>query len=318
MADHSGRQLFEHIQCVPRWIESMKTRPMEVIYCTLQCSKEPKLLPSAYNLFRWVVSWLHSVDPSPDKLYTLPGDPFQRTLRKHILASGDPELLAALESRPIMEDLTPELHLAIWNRQYNLVTTYLRDPVLVIAKDHLGNTALHLLANCLAFDLTKGEGAQILGFLRLMIDEKNNIGQTALHVAAANGCTRHLSALLQAGANINARDVLDQTALFLAARGAHLDSCRALLAAGADKKTVTLSGHSPLDVATDRVNIAKAAQQDSVALAATYVVGLLGGDGAGKAANGSSPARSVFAQPPTLLVDKQPTPTSGMNRVCSS
>jgi ankyrin repeat protein len=63
--------------------------------------------------------------------------------------------------------------------------------------------------------------------------ERDDAGQTGLHVAAAH--PEVLRALLDGGADVDARDAGDHaTALHVAAGGGHLDSARVLLDAGAD------------------------------------------------------------------------------------
>lgn len=60
-------------------------------------------------------------------------------------------------------------------------------------------------------------------------------GQTPLIVAAANGCTGVVAALLGAGAEKDARDKDEMTALHAASAAGHIGVVRALVAAGADR-----------------------------------------------------------------------------------
>ena len=65
------------------------------------------------------------------------------------------------------------------------------------------------------------------------IDAKGESGWTALHVAAVFGHQECVSALLQAGADINPGDVLENRVLLLAAMLGHWDCVQSLCAAGA-------------------------------------------------------------------------------------
>jgi len=65
-------------------------------------------------------------------------------------------------------------------------------------------------------------------------DAKDNISWTALHYAAAYGHHAMAQALLRAGADVNAKDRGSNTALHLAANKGHCALAQALLGAGAD------------------------------------------------------------------------------------
>lgn len=67
------------------------------------------------------------------------------------------------------------------------------------------------------------------------VDQRLDIGRTALMVAARYGQVGVIETLLQAGADINAKDNNGSTALVLAAEYGHLAAVKMLLANGADK-----------------------------------------------------------------------------------
>lgn len=67
------------------------------------------------------------------------------------------------------------------------------------------------------------------------VDQRLDIGRTALMVAARHGQVGVMEVLLQAGADINAKDNNGSTALILAAEYGQLAAVKILLANGADK-----------------------------------------------------------------------------------
>ena len=79
-----------------------------------------------------------------------------------------------------------------------------------------------------------------------------NFGKTAVHEAAEGGAVQNLSALLQAGGDLHARDRDGNTPLHLASRGSfsgHADAVRVLLQRGADLHRPNARGETPLHVA---------------------------------------------------------------------
>ena len=67
------------------------------------------------------------------------------------------------------------------------------------------------------------------------VDQRLDIGRTALMVAARYGQVGVMEVLLRAGADINAKDNNGSTALILAAEYGHMGAVKMLLANGADK-----------------------------------------------------------------------------------
>lgn len=74
-------------------------------------------------------------------------------------------------------------------------------------------------------------------------------GQTALHLACEEGHLSCIQLLLEHGANMNLRDVLQQTPLFICMRDRNVAACRALIEAGADVNCQRFGGSTPLHLA---------------------------------------------------------------------
>lgn len=83
----------------------------------------------------------------------------------------------------------------------------------------------------------------------------SNLQDTPLHAAAGawDEDGRILAALLEAGADIHARNCHGETALHVAALGQHLPMCEALLNAGADLGALNNWGQGVADVAGPEV-----------------------------------------------------------------
>ena len=69
---------------------------------------------------------------------------------------------------------------------------------------------------------------------------------TPLHVAAQLGREATITSLVEAGADVNARDENGNTPLFLAVQGRHLGVVSRLLRAGADPNIPARDGRTPL------------------------------------------------------------------------
>ena len=80
-------------------------------------------------------------------------------------------------------------------------------------------------------------------------DARNQLGSTPLHLAATNGDSGPLKALIAAGADVNARDREDNTPLHMAAYAGRPEAARLLLEAGADVNAKSLGGRTPLSLA---------------------------------------------------------------------
>ncbi len=92
-------------------------------------------------------------------------------------------------------------------------------------------------------------GVQLLIRHKARVDARDPARRGALHVAAFNGHTEILAALLAAGADVRARDNDGRTPLLDAARGGRLAAVEALVAAGADVAAVDISGRNAIVLA---------------------------------------------------------------------
>ncbi|XP_068221470.1 adhesion G protein-coupled receptor L4-like isoform X2 [Palaemon carinicauda] len=92
------------------------------------------------------------------------------------------------------------------------------------------------------------------------VSSRDNIGITALHIAAKNGEEGVTEVLLKAGASSNISDIRGQTPLHLAAWNGHLNTTLLLLEHGADINARDKFGSTPLRLAViqDDENIVKA------------------------------------------------------------
>ncbi|CAD5215903.1 unnamed protein product [Bursaphelenchus xylophilus] len=84
-------------------------------------------------------------------------------------------------------------------------------------------------------------------------------GATALHVAASKGYNKLISLLVQAGADVNARDFEGWTPLHAAAHWSEKEACRILISRGADVNAESITGQNVLRVADS--NILEALEQ---------------------------------------------------------
>ncbi|RPB13648.1 ankyrin repeat protein, partial [Morchella conica CCBAS932] len=82
------------------------------------------------------------------------------------------------------------------------------------------------------------------------VNEQNNLGWTALHIAAAYGKPIHLL-LLKEGAEINAKDIHGQTPLHKAVQKEEESIIKDLIKYGANVNPQDNSGFSPLHIAAD-------------------------------------------------------------------
>lgn len=97
-----------------------------------------------------------------------------------------------------------------------------------------------------------GSAREISAILRgmpAMRDARNPLGSTPLHLAATNADPAVLKLLIEAGADVNARDDERATPLHMAAYAGRPAHARLLLEAGADVNATTVHGRTPSSVA---------------------------------------------------------------------
>ena len=80
---------------------------------------------------------------------------------------------------------------------------------------------------------------------------RNERGTTPLHDAAFRGNAETVTVLLEAGADLEARNESGTTPLHMAALGGNAETVTALLEAGADPKAPDNDGNLPFDYAKD-------------------------------------------------------------------
>jgi ankyrin repeat protein len=81
------------------------------------------------------------------------------------------------------------------------------------------------------------------------IEDRNNLGESPLHKAAAAGNIAVARMLVAKGADVNARAYFQETPLFHAARAGHADIARLLASTGAGVDARNEAGYTPLIVA---------------------------------------------------------------------
>jgi len=96
--------------------------------------------------------------------------------------------------------------------------------------------------------LNKTEAAKILIDAGADLNYKNIDGSTALHTAAAFGKTEAAKILINAGADLNEKNNLGSTALHTAAFLCHVEIVEALLEKGADKTIKNKDGKTVFEI----------------------------------------------------------------------
>ncbi len=81
------------------------------------------------------------------------------------------------------------------------------------------------------------------------IDARDEEGRTALHYACANGDTTLGFLLINSGADTNIQDDEERTALYYASENCYTDLAEALLKADASRDIADLNGRLPIDAA---------------------------------------------------------------------
>lgn len=131
---------------------------------------------------------------------------------------------------------------AVLNGRIETVKLLLTKGVNVNARDQFGWTSVHYAArdgNLKMFEILVKAGADI--------NIKGNIGETALTAAASkNKNFPVIRALIRLGADMNALTEKNDSALLIAARNGATDNVKALIDAGAKVNIVNIDGMTPL------------------------------------------------------------------------
>ncbi|KAM3144650.1 hypothetical protein pb186bvf_003257 [Paramecium bursaria] len=102
------------------------------------------------------------------------------------------------------------------------------------------------------FDLVKEDNIQdiesMLKFCKYHVYDVDNQLKTPLHHAVVNGSIEMMKMLIEAGADIDQRDMMGRTPLHLAAKNNNLDSVRVLLVYRSNPSIKTIAGKRPQDL----------------------------------------------------------------------
>ena len=109
-----------------------------------------------------------------------------------------------------------------------------------------GSTPLHLATR---FVQLKAMALLLDSDTDAHVDEVDNAGKAAIHIAAGSGLKESLGLLLDQHARVDITDDEGNTALHLTVQAGHLNSAQLLLTAGADQMAVNSSGKTPLHLA---------------------------------------------------------------------
>ena len=83
------------------------------------------------------------------------------------------------------------------------------------------------------------------------------MGQSPIHLFAQHGAVEELNGLIESGTNVDERDEVGRTALHGAAYFGHVNAAKVLLGNGADKNALDSRGNTPLHIAFECFDVAK-------------------------------------------------------------
>ena len=161
---------------------------------------------------------------------------------------------------PPLGDVAPfnlgnALHLAVSSGNIEAVNTLLGAGIDVTVKSTDGETALHRATEELTYqkgNITYRNSAKIIQALidaGANVDARDNKQQTPLHLAYKHANGRAMKKLLEHGADINAQDKYGKTVLALAAEISPPKTIQWLIKRGANPNIETNHGRTPLDIA---------------------------------------------------------------------
>ena len=140
------------------------------------------------------------------------------------------------------------LMVALYNGHHEVAAWLVQHGVNTRSCNRKGDTVMHLAANwydCL----------QVVIHLGLPVDQKNEVGDTPLHVASSIADIRILKAVIDAGSPVNAQNNEGETPLHRAISAYNLEPdielpmLRALIKAGIDRSIQNLKGKTAFDLA---------------------------------------------------------------------
>ncbi|MBS0606227.1 MAG: ankyrin repeat domain-containing protein [Verrucomicrobia bacterium] len=249
---------------------------LEAARAAQQASLQPP--PSQQEIDHFNTEWIESVSNHDwTKLFSLlekakqknipfnidAMDKFERTALRQACIYGPSDLVKLLIDAkasinlPDAEGLTP-LHHACSNKGGSEVARHLINAkasedlsdagwitsLYIDAQDSAKRTALHYA--CLCGD---SDSVKLLIDAKANIHAKNQWGQTPFYLACFNGHSDVVKQLIAAKANINEKYITGTTALHAACLNGYPDVVRQLLAAGASLDTKNVNGKTPLQVA---------------------------------------------------------------------
>lgn len=132
----------------------------------------------------------------------------------------------------------------------NVILKLINKGANINAVNNDGNTAW-MLAAALSDDRNSVLHSLLEKVTEQQIDIKNNLGESALLIAAKSGNTVNCQSIIDHGANIDVLDKNGQTGLILAAKNAHEDTCLTLIDNGADINKVDNNGRTVLMMAAE-------------------------------------------------------------------
>jgi ankyrin repeat protein len=136
------------------------------------------------------------------------------------------------------------------NKDKNAIKSLLEKGTSPNIKNQTKETALHLLSQEKYFSAADKEIIKLLIFYGVLIDLKDNQGNTALNIACSYGVLSMVNILLKNGANINSQNNIGMTSLHGAVLNpANVDITRLLLAKGANVNLCDYKEQSPLNYA---------------------------------------------------------------------
>lgn len=157
-------------------------------------------------------------------------------IREHLLV-GQSKRLGALDDSQLILDLE-----AIEGGNEDVARKAIRAGAVVDMPDFLGDFLLHWAAH----GGHAGVVRVLLDHNRSLVDVRNRDQMTPLHFAARYGHVSAAAALLEYGANIEAKDAAGRTALYLATFFEQVSMVQFLVARKANVKAQTSFKHTPL------------------------------------------------------------------------